>query len=206
VCFPKEHAELYAEIARGPGAVVWPFRAGAAASRARFLYRNGVLVALADAVVIVEAGIPSGTFSTASQARKQGRPLWAVAGPPWEPRFAGCRRALEKGARLVTSARGLLEALGLSAGDAATEAEASVLALPGVSLAPSTPSMPIALPAHLGAAERALAEACSAQARHIDEIASDARVCTRDAATGLLTLALENVVVEGPEGFFRRAK
>jgi DNA processing protein len=206
VCFPKEHADLYAEIARGPGAVVWPFPAGSAALTMNFLYRNSVLVALADAVVIVEAGIPSGTFSTASQARKQGRPLWAVAGPPWDPRFAGCRRALDKGARLVTSARGLLGALGLSAGDAASDAEQSLLALPGLSLAASlAPPLP-PLPAHLGAAERALAQACSAQARHIDEIASDARVCTRDAATGLLTLALENVVVEGPEGFFRRAK
>ena len=202
VCFPKEHADLYAEIARGPGAVVWPFRAGTAALPGTFLYRNAVLVALADAVVIVQAGIPSGTFSTASQARKQGRPLWAVAGPPWDPRFAGCRRALEKGARVVTSARALLGALGLSAGDAASDGEQSILALSGLSAAPSIP----ALPSHLGTAERALAEACSAQARHIDEIASDARVCARDAATGLLTLALENVVVEGPEGFFRRAK
>jgi DNA processing protein len=191
VCFPKEHADLYAEIARGPGAVVWPFRAGAAALPGSFLYRNGVLVALADAVVIVEAGIPSGTFSTASQARKQGRPVWAVAGPPWDPRFAGCRRAIDQGARVVTSARGLLGALGLSAGDTAGDAGPSQLPLPGL---------------NLSTAERALAEACSAQPRHIDEIASDARVCTRDAATGLLTLALENVVVEGPEGFFRRAK
>ena len=38
----------------------------------------------------------------------------------------------------------------------------------------------------------------------MDEIAAKARVCTSAAVTGLLTLALENVVVEGPEGFYRR--
>ncbi len=100
---------------------------------------------------------------------------------------------------MLTSVPALLEALGLSTGPC--EGLQRVLPL-GPSLAP--PLAP--LPAHLGTAERALAEACSGQPQHIDEIASHARVCARDAATGLLTLALENVVVEGPEGFFRRAK
>jgi predicted Rossmann fold nucleotide-binding protein DprA/Smf involved in DNA uptake len=56
----------------------------------------------------------------------------------------------------------------------------------------------------LDATERALLEATSAEPRHLDEIAARARVCTSAAATGLLTLALENVVVEGPGGFYRR--
>jgi DNA processing protein len=201
VCFPKEHAGLYAEIASGPGAVLWPFRDGMAALPGNFLYRNGVLVALADAVVIVEAGIPSGTYSAASLARKQGRPIWAVAGPPWDARFAGCRKAIEDGARVVTSTEALLAALGL-----ADDTRSSQLPLLEASpRRPASPSPP-PLPAHLGSLERSLAETCSAEPRHIDEIASRSRVCARDAATGLLTLALENVVVEGPEGFFRRAK
>ena len=88
-CFPKEHAALFDEIARGPSAMIWPFVDGTSALPNNFIFRNGILVALADAVVIVEAGIPSGTYSAASLARKQGRPVWAVAGPPWDPRFAG---------------------------------------------------------------------------------------------------------------------
>jgi predicted Rossmann fold nucleotide-binding protein DprA/Smf involved in DNA uptake len=53
---------------------------------------------------------------------------------------------------------------------------------------------------------QALWTACTAEPRHIDEIAENARVCVSTAATRLLTLALENVLVEGPEGFYRRAK
>lgn len=204
-CFPKEHAALFDEIARGPGAVVWPFADGTKALPNNFIYRNAILVALADAVVIIEAGVPSGTFSAASLARKQGRPVWAVAGPPWDPRFAGCRRAIDDGARVITSSASLLDALGL--GDAVADT------LPAIQLTfPSAPgdalptlSHPTRLPAELSPDARALFEACATEARHIDEIAERARVCVRDAATGLLTLALENVLVEGPGGFFRRA-
>jgi len=39
---------------------------------------------------------------------------------------------------------------------------------------------------------------------HIDEIAERACVPLSHARASLLTLALENVVVEGPPGFFRR--
>jgi predicted Rossmann fold nucleotide-binding protein DprA/Smf involved in DNA uptake len=41
-------------------------------------------------------------------------------------------------------------------------------------------------------------------AQHIDEIAAKSGLCMSALATALLTLALEDVVVEGPDGFFRR--
>jgi DNA processing protein len=204
-CFPKEHAALFDEIARGPGAMIWPFADGTAAIPNNFIYRNGVLVALADAVVIVEAGIPSGTYSAASIARKQGRPVWAVAGPPWDPRFAGCRRAIDDGARVVTSTRALLRALGLGDVQNDDTKPAQLVLPPTTARSPNAPRAPSRLPSELPPETRALFEACAAEGRHIDEIAERARVCVREAATGLLTLALENVLVEGPPGFFRRA-
>jgi hypothetical protein len=39
---------------------------------------------------------------------------------------------------------------------------------------------------------------------HLDEIAARASSSAQSASAALLTLALENVVVEGPPGFFRR--
>ena len=59
-CFPPEHAGLFAEIARGPGAMIWPFAPALLATGRAFLARNRVLVALADAVVVVQAGSPFG--------------------------------------------------------------------------------------------------------------------------------------------------
>ena len=44
-----------------------------------------------------------------------------------------------------------------------------------------------------------------ATARHVDEILLRCGLAYPEVVTALLTLALENVVVEGPEGLFRRA-
>jgi DNA processing protein len=48
--------------------------------------------------------------------------------------------------------------------------------------------------------------ATSAVPLHVDEIASRTGLSMSTVAPSLLTLALENVVVEGPAGFFRRHK
>src|SRR5882672_3493759 len=49
LCFPPEHEELFAKIAEGPGAMIWPFPPGYSHTSA-FLTRNRILVALSDAV------------------------------------------------------------------------------------------------------------------------------------------------------------
>ena len=108
-----------------------------------FLRRNGVLVALADALVIVQAGVPSGALNAARWARKLRRPVWAVPGPPWDPKFVGCRAAIDAGARVVTSIGSLLRALGL--GEPAREEPAQgqlPLGSPLSSSSPPSPSPP----------------------------------------------------------------
>lgn len=227
-CFPKEHAPLYRQIALGPGAVVWPFADDVHALPGNFLRRNGVLVALADAVVVVQAGAPSGTLNAASWAQKLGRSLWAVPGPPWDPQFTGCRALIDAGARVLTSIDGLLRTLGLPGDqlplalgplsptptlDSARSSppgragsldplrpSASVRAAAVRAVAPSA-ARPVVIADEAG---RALFAACTAQPQHTDKIAENAGVCVAIALTRLLTLALENVLVEGPDGFYRR--
>jgi DNA processing protein len=46
--------------------------------------------------------------------------------------------------------------------------------------------------------------AISTEPRHADAIAASAGMSPQATTAALLTLALENVVVEGPPGFFRR--
>lgn len=213
-CFPKAHAELFETIARGPSAMLWPFPEGMGALPGNFLQRNGVLVALAETVVIVQGGVPSGTLSAFAWAQKLGRTTWAVPGPPWDERFAGCRVALDGGARPLTSIGGFLKTLGF-------QVEAPVVPprrarTPRRSSHQSHPSLPLGAverssisvtPARpLDPEERALLDACTDSPTHVDEIAVRSGICASRAQTGLLTLALENVLVEGPEGFYRRAK
>jgi DNA processing protein len=204
--YPTKHEPLYAAVIAGGGAVIWPFPATAKANTGRFHRRNRLLVALADVVVVVQAGVPSGALSAAKQARDLGRPLWAVDGPPWDRRFVGCRGLIDRGATKLTSMRYFFDQVGLpftvrASAAAPSRARRALARGPRAPLpAASAPSAPHGL----DATQLALFEATSAEPRHLDEIADRARVCTSAAATGLLTLALENVVVEGPGGFYRR--
>lgn len=77
--------------------------------KARFLTRNAWIAALADAVVVIEAGDPSGSLYTANTAHRMGIP---VAAFPWSvthPSGTGCNHLIASGtARLVTSTQDVL--------------------------------------------------------------------------------------------------
>ena len=192
-CFPASHDALFAKIARGPGAMVWPF-APSYQHRTAFLARNRVLVALSDAVVIVQAGLPSGALGAASWARKLGKPLWVVPAAPWTSGFAGSRQLLEEGARPLVSIEALLGALGLS------EPLATPQWPPGAEPVQVAP----ALAPPLSASAIAVLAALSATPSHADAVAAKTGLTAQATAATLLTLALEDVVVESPPGFFRR--
>jgi DNA processing protein len=176
-CFPPDHDALFARIAEGPGCMVWPFAPAVGVHPGCFIARNRVLVALADAVVVVQAGARSGALNAAATARRMRRPLWVVPTPPWMKGFDGSHALLHSGARPLTSIARLLASLD-----------------PDARHALSTRSP----------AESAVLRATSQNPLHLDAIALRAQVAARAASAALLTLALENVVVEGPPGFFRR--
>lgn len=81
--YPTRNRPLFSEIAAAPGgAVVSPFEDAAPPRPGRFLARNRVIAALADATVVVEAGTRSGALATARAARELGRLVLAVPGSP----------------------------------------------------------------------------------------------------------------------------
>lgn len=190
--FPGDHEDLFEEVAQGPGAMIWPFAADFHGPGG-FLSRNRVLVALADAVVVVQAGFPSGALRAATCARNLGRPLWVCPAPPWRDKeFAGSRRLLSAPDR--STARPLYF-------------EEPFLASLGLAPASSAGSTKAAAPVPRRALSSNEADALrgtSSVPLHLDEIASRAGLPAQAAAAALLTLALENVVVEGPSGFYRR--
>jgi DNA processing protein len=105
VPYPARHAELFAEVVRRGGALVSMLPDGTQPRRSTFVQRNPLIAALADAVIVVEADVRSGSLSTARAARKLGRVVCAWPGSP------GCERLLAAGAALVESAGDLDAAL-----------------------------------------------------------------------------------------------
>ncbi|QLD10365.1 DNA-processing protein DprA [Microbacterium oleivorans] len=115
--YPAAHGELLTGLSR-QGAVISEVPCGTAPTKWRFLQRNRVIAALADATVVVEAGWRSGSLNTAGHAASLGRALGAVPGPVTSAASAGCHRILrEYDGHCITSADDVRELIGWSPDD-----------------------------------------------------------------------------------------
>lgn len=111
--FPPRHRELAARITLSGGAVVSPYAPDVVPQPWQFLARNGVIAALADAVVVVEAAARSGALNTAGHAADRNIPVLAFPGDVDRPKAAGCNALIRDGATLVRDADDVIAALPL---------------------------------------------------------------------------------------------
>ncbi|MEV0292952.1 DNA-processing protein DprA [Nocardia sp. NPDC050710] len=110
--YPAQHERLLDEIADA-GLVVSEYPPGTVARKHQFLARNRLIAALADGVLVVEAGLRSGARNTVKWARRLGRPALAVPGPVTSAASVGCHRMIRDGeAVLVTRAEEVIDEAG----------------------------------------------------------------------------------------------
>jgi DNA processing protein len=98
VVYPRRAAELFAKILDSGGAIVSEAPWGSPPSRFGFRRRNRIIAALGRATLIVEAGLPSGTFSTADDTLAQGKEVLVVPGSIHSNESTGSNRLLLQGA------------------------------------------------------------------------------------------------------------
>ncbi len=191
--FPPQHEALFERIAASRGAMVWPFADNAESRRHHFLRRNSILVALSTAVVVVQAGAGSGALNAASWARRLNRRRWVVPYSPWNSKgFEGSLAELERGARPLVSIKNFLKA---------EEMSGATLPLGFHELAAPVNERESRPPE---GSEAVLLNVMDGEPKHRDELAEASGLTAAQVTTALLTLTLENVVEEGPLGFFSR--
>lgn len=78
--YPKENLALFQRVIDGGGALISEHPWDEEPRRHYFRARNRIIAGMAAATLIVEAGLPSGTFSTADEALERGKPVLAVPG------------------------------------------------------------------------------------------------------------------------------
>ncbi len=113
LAYPRGHASLQCEIA-DRGLLLSELAPSDAAHRGSFPRRNRIIAALAQATIVVEAGVRSGALITADYALEMGRTVAAVPGPIDVPQAQGSNELLRDGALALTSMADALALVGLT--------------------------------------------------------------------------------------------
>ncbi|MGH3080932.1 MAG: DNA-processing protein DprA [Gaiellaceae bacterium] len=123
--YPASHAQLSRRIEER-GLVVSEYEPCVEPAPWRFPARNRIIAGLCEAVVVVEARERSGALITADFALEEGREVFAVPGEITAALSTGTNALLKLGATPLTSARDVLDTLGIEP----PEPEASVTVSP----------------------------------------------------------------------------
>lgn len=108
---PRTNARLGQEIVNRGGAVLSEYAPYTPPYPANFIERNRIVSGLADAVIVTEAALHSGTMSTVGHALEQGREVFAVPGPITSPMSAGTNAMIRSGAHIITGVQDILNVL-----------------------------------------------------------------------------------------------
>lgn len=123
IAYPKRGKSLFDRVLDSGGALVSELDWDTSPQKWAFRKRNRIIAGLSRAVLIVEAGLPSGTFSTADFALDAGRDVLVVPGSIFSDESKGSNTLLSQGATPVIDDESFLEALGriFAAGDSSQD-------------------------------------------------------------------------------------
>lgn len=109
IVYPRENRQLFAEMAE-KGCIISEYPLGMQPLSKNFPVRNRLVSGLSQGVIVVEAGLKSGTQITVNYALEQNRNIYAVPGSIFSPSSQGPLDLIQKcGVKLVMTAADVLE-------------------------------------------------------------------------------------------------
>lgn len=196
--YPREHTRLSEDIVATGGLLVSEWPPGTPARKEHFPRRNRLISGFAEGVLVVEAGLQSGSLITARLAAEQGREVFAIPGSIHNPLSRGPHRLIRDGAKLVETAQDILEellpALGARLQPSRTQTDAAPLAAPDEP--PSASTSPLD-PLH-----QQLLDLLGYDPRPADELIMASGLTPAEVSSILLMLELAGYVATLPGGLY----
>lgn len=189
--YPHQHRRL-GERVIAQGLVISEYPPGTPARAAHFPQRNRIISGLSRGVLVVEAGLRSGSLITARMALEQGREVFAIPGSVHSPVARGCHHLIKQGARLVETVDDILEELGAWWSPPLTPEPASV---------PEPKRHDNGPLAGLDSREIAVFEALGYDPQSTDALSSATGLPADQLMQSLLLLELQGLVSSAPGGF-----
>jgi len=119
--YPSQNRYLADKIQAHGGLILSEYPIGTMPLKHHFPQRNRIISGLSSATLVIEAAEKSGALITAFHALEQNREVFAVPGSIYSGTSEGTNRLISMGAKLVTSAKDIIETLNLA--DAASYIE-----------------------------------------------------------------------------------
>ncbi len=185
--YPHQHRRL-GERVIADGLIVSEYPPGTPARAAHFPQRNRIISGLSRGILVVEAGLRSGSLITARMALEQGREVFAIPGSVHSPVARGCHHLIKQGARLVETVDDILEELGGWWSSAPGSTEVSETA-------------PKQSRAGLDRREIAVLEALGYDPQSTDALSSATGLPADQLMQALLLLELEGLASSAPGGY-----
>ena len=109
IAYPAHHGKLMNRIVQAGGAILSEYPPGIPPSQYHFPVRNRIISGLSQIVIVVEAGMSSGSLITAREAFAQGKKVFTIPADPETHVADGNNKLLQDGANVVLESRDLVE-------------------------------------------------------------------------------------------------
>ncbi len=201
--YPAANRQLAAAI-RNHGVLVSEFPPGTRPQRSHFPSRNRIISGLSLGVLVIEAGLNSGSLITARLASEQGREVFALPGSIHNPMSKGCHRLIRDGAKLVESVADILQELAPLAGHLAQNLRATTAPVQPLRLDMGAEDPQIDENFEFGPEYRQLWRALGHDPLPVDSIIRASGLTAKAVSAMLLMLELRGKVEAHPGGAFSR--
>lgn len=186
---------------RSQGAMISEMPLGSPPRPQHFPSRNRIISGLSLAVLVIEAGLNSGTLITARMAAEQGRDVFALPGSLNNPMAKGCHRLIREGARLVETTADIMQELGPVA------AELQMGILQRLDLPEEVARKPAgAIETQLNDPDyRKVWDVLGFDPKPVDEIIEQTGLSAREISSMLLMMELRGMILKHGNGRYVRA-
>ena len=188
--YPKRHLALAHRIVQN-GLLISEYPLGTPPLPANFPRRNRLIAGLAQATLVIEAALKSGSLITARLSAEQGKDVFAIPGSIFAMQSRGCHALIKQGAKLVESAQDVLDDMKIDSGlPRAPDSVADDAYATGASACFGT--------------ETALLDVIGFDPVGLDALQARCGLQTAALQAQLMTLELDGLLARLPGGLFQR--